>query len=239
MTIVDSAMTCAEKVSDFLRIHQMESQDSGVPPQHLVFCIRRSGKIPDNRTGISRNAPRKCERRLSFWSKIMKSILPLLLFFHVHVMGVQQASQSPVSLSFHQLDLHSEISTLQNALIGFHQKEVIIRGFLYQGSDGGWILAAEPNLRTCCVGASAKVMQQIFLNDKFIGESQQRAVTLQGKFFVEPIWTEGSLKRLYQMDQAVILPYPRYSWPLLVIAIIIIGLGCGVYVWNYLRTKST
>lgn len=114
----------------------------------------------------------------------------LFLFFSFGL-----CSQEPVKVAFHQL---------KNAN-PYHQQKVIIRGFLYSGTDGRWILSPEPNLRSCCVGASQKVSQHIFLGDSFIGKEEKQPISVQGIFFIDPTYNaDGTVKQLYRMEQAII-----------------------------------
>lgn len=101
-------------------------------------------------------------------------------------------------------------------------REVQIRGFLYQKEDGSWILAAEPNLRTCCVGAPGKAKGQIALADDFSATPTKRVVTLQGSLIISP-------GPLYRFDRgAQIVPDTSTSWWLPLLALVAFILG-----WRY------
>lgn len=56
-------------------------------------------------------------------------------------------------------------------------ESVTIRGFLYQSTDGEWILADQPNLKTCCVG---KKVGQIFLDGDFSEIPTYKPVSITG-----------------------------------------------------------
>lgn len=64
----------------------------------------------------------------------------------------------------------------------YHNKEVTVRGFLYQDQQQHWVLAAEPNLRSCCIDSKPHIM----LPADFVGKVTKQPVTLQGHFHVEP-----------------------------------------------------
>lgn len=62
-------------------------------------------------------------------------------------------------------------------------QQIAIRGFLYQTADKQWILAADPDLKSCCVGASDKARRQIYLEGKLkVPQQTTQAITLQGRF---------------------------------------------------------
>lgn len=166
----------------------------------------------------------------------MKSLFLLLVICLLGGVTAISAEEAH-PLSFQQLlrpkgVLRGDISHLESELSAYHQKEVTIRGFLYQGEEGNWVIASEPSLRSCCVGAKGKMAQQIVLKDEVIGEKQQRAVTLQGRFYVDPIWNiDGSFKQLYRLDHAIILPELPYAWTNVVILLGIVCAICAVYLW--------
>ncbi len=56
-----------------------------------------------------------------------------------------------------------------------------IRGFLYQTPKGEWILAAEPNLKSCCLGSHEKKARQIILIGQFDRTAINRVITVQGR----------------------------------------------------------
>ena len=63
----------------------------------------------------------------------------------------------------------------------YSDKEVGIRGFFYRADKDEWILAAEPNLKTCCIGTSQQYSKQIHVEGDFSAEpSLSKAVLLQG-----------------------------------------------------------
>lgn len=87
------------------------------------------------------------------------------------------------------------------------QQEVIVRGFLYQNARGDWILAAEPNLKTCCVGSPEKMESQIFVAgdvSQQVGQPKAgRVYTLQGTFEIEHLKdSSGNLLKLYHLKNA-------------------------------------
>lgn len=56
---------------------------------------------------------------------------------------------------------------------------VQMRGFLYRrDSDGLWILASQPNIRSCCLGRFA---QKISLQGLFSDTDEQRLVEVEGR----------------------------------------------------------
>jgi hypothetical protein len=86
-------------------------------------------------------------------------------------------------------------------------QDIRITGFLYAKGDDTWILAAEPNLRSCCVGSKNKINQQVHIEGQFNGENSPFAGTLQGHFFIDPVYDEkGDLIQLYHLTQVQRIP---------------------------------
>jgi hypothetical protein len=110
----------------------------------------------------------------------------------------------PHLLTFHEL-MAFEIfnpENLSKELISLHNTEVEVRGFLYKTAKEDWILAAQPNLKSCCVGSSEKINQQIFLEGDPGMEASTKPVLLQGRFLINPVYgPDGNLQKLYHLSQ--------------------------------------
>lgn len=78
-----------------------------------------------------------------------RMLFNFLIFFLIWVCIPSKIYTEPLRIEFSDL-IHSD----------FQGKEVIIRGFLYRHPSGRLILAPQPNLKSCCVGA-AKSQEQI------------------------------------------------------------------------------
>jgi len=61
-------------------------------------------------------------------------------------------------------------------------KQVTMRGFLYPKEDGSWILAPQPNMKSCCLNTKRHV---VVLGD-FSNIPSYKAITITGTFIVEP-----------------------------------------------------
>jgi hypothetical protein len=59
-------------------------------------------------------------------------------------------------------------------------EEVEMKGFLFQAPEGYWILSKEPNLKSCCIGASHKHDSQITLFGNFAGYSDNLPLRIRG-----------------------------------------------------------
>lgn len=128
---------------------------------------------------------------------------------------------NPISLSFQQLvDEKEQIA----------DQEVLIRGFLYKTDNGQWVLASEPNLRTCCVGSSNHVKKQIFLENSYVGaHPNAELVSIQGILRKDPMKdVQGNLIQYYSLQNVTIienkgqghLSYLSLLFPLVVLVII-------------------
>lgn len=72
---------------------------------------------------------------------------------------------------------------LPHELLDDQDQLVQIRGFLYKtalGSEDAWILAAEPNLKSCCMGSSGKRGLQLIATGDLPESPPSTAVVLQG-----------------------------------------------------------
>jgi hypothetical protein len=99
----------------------------------------------------------------------------------------------------------------------FLNREVTIRGFLYLKEDGNWILAAEPNLKTCCLGSTQKAKSQIILDSNFEGFSSNKVVLIQGNLTVE--------KGLFHLQNSKVLEDNEKS-PFILLGGLSLILGC-------------
>lgn len=65
------------------------------------------------------------------------------------------------------------------------QHPVRIKGFLYANKDSCLILAAEPNLKSCCVGSASNSKRQILIKD-IILPSLTSAIEVEGLLRIDP-----------------------------------------------------
>jgi hypothetical protein len=111
----------------------------------------------------------------------------------------------------------------------FNDQTIEIRGFIYQSEEGKWILAAEPSLKSCCVGVERLLTKQIFLKGTIEKLPSHEALTLQGKFWIQPIVDEqGVLKELYhlQVDKPIIKKIGLSFWMILACIGFIFAIFC-------------
>lgn len=118
----------------------------------------------------------------------MKFSIAFILLSSLSILGAEE-------LTFLTLKSYSQEEIAKS----YHGKELQIRGFLYTTASGKTILAATPNVKSCCVGTASKLLQQItVINPKQSASSLP--VTLSGHFFVEPQYNEeGTLIELYRL----------------------------------------
>lgn len=91
-----------------------------------------------------------------------------------------QLIADPTPVSFGQL--YSEINSIRES--PFRDREVVIRGFIYETDAQHAVLAPQPNLKSCCIGDNSRFLQQIYLTPKVV-ESSGRAVTVRGLLRVD------------------------------------------------------
>jgi hypothetical protein len=126
-------------------------------------------------------------------------------------------------------DFVSENSKEEN----FHQKEVYLRGFLFKSEKGQWILSSEPNLKTCCIGSSKKVLSQVLLEGHFQDSFVNEAVTLQGLLLIDPQRDrDGNLVQMYILKNAEITEKNPKTIPWTSLGFIAIGLLVGGLVFK-------
>lgn len=135
-----------------------------------------------------------------------------ILFLFLLILGVSDRSL----LSIEQLNLHflSELSRevideltaghISEVLQPYHRQDLMIRGFLYRTKEGQLVLAAEPDLKSCCVASQKNINRQVILANSDIAFSNNgRAQEIQGFFAIEPLKDEsGYLKELFVLHDA-------------------------------------
>ncbi|KAF3362641.1 Uncharacterized protein PHSC3_000880 [Chlamydiales bacterium STE3] len=111
----------------------------------------------------------------------------------------------------------------------WHEKPVLLRGFLYQDKQGQWILASEPNLKSCCVGSESKRTHQIFVQPKGAFKTTPKsAVTLKGEFTVDP-----QNRYNYVLKNAYLTEGNANLLHMLIVGFVLIGVFFILYVVKY------
>ncbi|MFT4553456.1 MAG: hypothetical protein ACI9S8_002096 [Chlamydiales bacterium] len=120
------------------------------------------------------------------------------------------------------------------------QKEVVVRGFLFQTSTGKWILSEKPNVKSCCAGSPTKAIQQIFLDGSYNKSDINKAVTLQGKFIIDIQKNQlGSPLQYYRMSPAKKISNSHRRSPFAIISITTLAvLAAATFIRNKRRKNS-
>ncbi len=124
--------------------------------------------------------------------------------------------QAPLFLTFDSLDQASDQDI---------PSVIQIRGFLYQTPSQLIVLAAHPDLKSCCIGTTSKVSEQIFVRGDISKEElTHRAVTLQGILKREPLFDDrGELTQLYVLEQAILLSSKAFPlWTIAIFCLILV-----------------
>lgn len=112
-----------------------------------------------------------------------------------------------------------------------YPQEVVVRGFLYHTPNGDWVLAAEPNLKSCCQGAGHKVDRQIFVGGDIGQPEPGRVYSLKGFFSKNPVYdTSGNVVQLYHLQNVRQMATGSYLSPfvLLLICLALAILFCAL-----------
>lgn len=106
----------------------------------------------------------------------------------------------------------------------YHEQIVQVRGFLYPLESGELILAHQPNLKSCCVGAQSLINQQILVQDKV--STSLSAIQLKGIFLLDPHYNaKHELTSLYTLKQVEVLSTGLSTFSIVSFLLLMIGIG--------------
>lgn len=109
---------------------------------------------------------------------------------------------------------------LERGLNILDEKQVKIRGFLYQQPTGTLILASQPNLKSCCVGVKARMPQQVIVRGENPLDPSPYAITLGGVLKKELQYDQtGEPVPIYVLDQAWLVQEHSYFLWIMAIAL--------------------
>lgn len=79
----------------------------------------------------------------------------------------------------------SELNSLERVSLNrltpeLSEEMVEVRGFTYRTERGEWVLAGQPNLKSCCTGSENRRSEQIVLRGWGGEEPSRRAVKVRG-----------------------------------------------------------
>lgn len=118
------------------------------------------------------------------------------------------SAEVPIFLNFEQLNYP------ESTVLNLEGKEVAMRGFLYRHLDNRWILAADANLKSCCVGSKDKSARQIILTEDksstYPDVVLSEVVLIKGNFHIT--YDNISNKPLYWMDNVVLIQENKNGW---------------------------
>ena len=166
---------------------------------------------------------------------IIKMLIFLILFFpFIHL-----KANSPQLLDFQQLNNYFEdVQKGKNSLSSPHLKEIIIRGFLYRMDSETYILAAEPNLKSCCLnkispGKQIQIQENLFLKR---AKHTNGPVLIQGILQVNRDENKNSSTFFFSLQNAYLLEETKKNQVLYVF--LMAGIICLLTTTLFFFTKK-
>jgi len=146
---------------------------------------------------------------------VLSCILNLLLAMPV----LPLQGELPVEVSFFDLP----------KLEQQHEKEIRIRGFLYETKNKEFILASSPNIKNCCVDKAST--NKIYVYGLQKGNELQKALTIEGRLYVSRVYS-GVKYELQNARIAVENKSQTFNLALII-------LGCAIALIFYIFNRST
>lgn len=116
------------------------------------------------------------------------------------------------------------------------EMEVEIRGFLFQAHDGVWILASDPQLKSCCIGAASLAKHQLYLDRQFSINDAGRPIKLHGKLRRSLQYSpDGKIKTLYKLLQTEPVDQAPLSFPWVTLSAV--SLLAAVFSWRMIKAS--
>lgn len=154
----------------------------------------------------------------------------MIVWLTVFILCVSATSEATEEISFRLLEGWPNSAGQVSQKVGkFSHQKVRIRGFIFKSDSGEWILAAEPNLKSCCVGSRERANQQIVILGEVgeIGMSGQ-VIDVEGTLVIDPIKdSDGRWRRIYTLNEAVVIQEVSRDSPLVPLLILISLFGIG------------
>lgn len=161
----------------------------------------------------------------------MKSAHPLSRFGLLWACLISSDAVSMVSailgISMNQPSHPLTLDRLASDGPALEHQQVHVRGFLYRLDDDTWILASQPNLKSCCV-SKQPLDQRLHVRGKLEKEHPQKVVELEGTLKI------ASLEQSFHLENASLITTPEAStlpWVTLTVVLIACAFGAGYRYW--------
>lgn len=163
------------------------------------------------------------------------TFLSLILFLCHIFLNADEAN----TLYFDDLKkIHSQITiNASSKAVVLFSKPIQIRGFLYLQDNQSYLLSSQPNLRSCCMGVSHKMTEQIVIPNLANPPSEivQYPVLIEGNLVAELTSSEAQeFSYKFILTNAVLKEsYHSFSWLTLVISLLLLAITYfGIKMWS-------
>lgn len=172
---------------------------------------------------------------MGFDKKIILCIFSLSCLFLSNPFNLETATAvSKLKEDLILADFPAEILTDTHPFRTLHDQVVQIRGFWYPLTSNQGVLTSFPNLKSCCIRAPTKIFQQLFVKGDVGTLSENKVVTLEGIFKIEPLYSkEKELIQYYVLEQAKEVPKSKSKS--IFLFLIIPGIASLFLAWKFKR----